>query len=53
MLSGDDPTALGYIAHGGHGCISVTANVAPGRARPSSTPAWRATGEARANCRTG
>jgi 4-hydroxy-tetrahydrodipicolinate synthase len=30
MLSGDDPTALGYMAHGGHGCISVTANVAPG-----------------------
>jgi 4-hydroxy-tetrahydrodipicolinate synthase len=29
MLSGDDPTALGYIAHGGHGCISVTSNVAP------------------------
>jgi 4-hydroxy-tetrahydrodipicolinate synthase len=29
MLSGDDPTALGYIAHGGHGGISVTANVAP------------------------
>jgi 4-hydroxy-tetrahydrodipicolinate synthase len=29
MLSGDDPTALGYVAHGGHGCISVTANVAP------------------------
>ena len=29
MLSGDDPTALGYMAHGGHGCISVTANVAP------------------------
>ena len=29
LLSGDDPTALGYIAHGGHGCISVTANVAP------------------------
>jgi 4-hydroxy-tetrahydrodipicolinate synthase len=29
MLSGDDSTALGYIAHGGHGCISVTANVAP------------------------
>ena len=28
MLSGDDPTALGYIAHGGHGCISVTSNVA-------------------------
>ncbi|MFN4177260.1 4-hydroxy-tetrahydrodipicolinate synthase [Phenylobacterium sp.] len=29
MLSGDDPVALGYMAHGGHGCISVTANVAP------------------------
>ncbi|HXQ47642.1 MAG TPA: 4-hydroxy-tetrahydrodipicolinate synthase, partial [Caulobacteraceae bacterium] len=22
LLSGDDPTALGYMAHGGHGCIS-------------------------------
>jgi len=29
MLSGDDPTALGYMAHGGHGCISVSSNVAP------------------------
>jgi len=29
MLSGDDPTALGYMAHVGHGFISVTANVAP------------------------
>ena len=29
MLTGDDPSALGYLAHGGHGCISVTANVAP------------------------
>lgn len=29
MLSGEDGTALGYMAHGGHGCISVTANVAP------------------------
>ena len=29
MLSGNDDTALGYMAHGGHGCISVTANVAP------------------------
>jgi 4-hydroxy-tetrahydrodipicolinate synthase len=29
MLSGEDMTALGYMAHGGHGCISVTANVAP------------------------
>lgn len=29
QLSGDDPTALGYNATGGVGCISVTANVAP------------------------
>jgi 4-hydroxy-tetrahydrodipicolinate synthase len=29
LLSGDDPTALGYMAHGGHGCISVTCNVTP------------------------
>ena len=29
MLSGDDATALGYMAHGGHGSISVTVNVAP------------------------
>jgi 4-hydroxy-tetrahydrodipicolinate synthase len=29
MLSGNDDMALGYLAHGGHGCISVTANVAP------------------------
>jgi len=29
LLSGEDATALGYMAHGGHGCISVTANVAP------------------------
>jgi 4-hydroxy-tetrahydrodipicolinate synthase len=29
QLSGEDPTALGFMAHGGRGCISVTANVAP------------------------
>ena len=29
LLSGDDPSALGYVAHGGHGVISVTSNVAP------------------------
>ena len=29
LLCGDDPNALGYMAHGGHGCISVTSNVAP------------------------
>jgi 4-hydroxy-tetrahydrodipicolinate synthase len=29
MLSGEDATALGFMAHGGHGCISVTSNIAP------------------------
>jgi 4-hydroxy-tetrahydrodipicolinate synthase len=29
MLSGEDATALGFMAHGGQGCISVTSNVAP------------------------
>jgi 4-hydroxy-tetrahydrodipicolinate synthase len=29
QLSGEDHTAISYLAAGGHGCISVTANVAP------------------------
>ena len=29
QLSGEDMTALAVMAHGGHGCISVTSNVAP------------------------
>jgi 4-hydroxy-tetrahydrodipicolinate synthase len=29
QLSGEDATALGFNAHGGVGCISVTSNVAP------------------------
>lgn len=29
FISGDDPTLLGYMAHGGGGVISVTSNVAP------------------------
>src|SRR6185436_7528523 len=29
QLSGEDSTVLGFMAHGGHGCISVTSNVAP------------------------
>lgn len=29
QLSGEDATALGFNAHGGHGCISVTSNIAP------------------------
>jgi 4-hydroxy-tetrahydrodipicolinate synthase len=29
QLSGEDGTAIGFMAHGGHGCISVASNVAP------------------------
>jgi len=29
QLSGEDQTALAFNVHGGHGCISVTANIAP------------------------
>lgn len=29
QLSGEDGSAIGYMAHGGHGCISVASNVAP------------------------
>jgi 4-hydroxy-tetrahydrodipicolinate synthase len=29
QFSGEDASALGFMAHGGHGCISVTSNVAP------------------------
>jgi 4-hydroxy-tetrahydrodipicolinate synthase len=30
QLSGEDALALAHMANGGHGCISVTSNVAPG-----------------------
>lgn len=33
LISGDDATALGYLAQGGDGCISVASNVAPGLCR--------------------
>ncbi len=29
QLSGEDATVAAYLAQGGHGCISVTANIAP------------------------
>ena len=29
FLSGEDGTTLAFLAQGGHGCISVTANIAP------------------------
>ena len=43
QLSGEDITALGFMAHGGQGCISVTANVAPAPVRrvPGSLLAGR------------
>jgi 4-hydroxy-tetrahydrodipicolinate synthase len=33
LLSGDDATALPFLAQGGHGCISVTSNLMPGLCR--------------------
>ncbi|MBR0641978.1 4-hydroxy-tetrahydrodipicolinate synthase [Plastoroseomonas hellenica] len=41
QLSGEDHTALAFMAAGGHGCISVTANVAP-RLCAEMHKAWRA-----------
>jgi 4-hydroxy-tetrahydrodipicolinate synthase len=40
QLSGEDHTALAFNAAGGHGCISVTANVAP-RLCAEMHKAWR------------
>ena len=40
LLSGDDATALAFLAQGGNGCISVTSNVAPGLCRALHA-AWR------------
>jgi 4-hydroxy-tetrahydrodipicolinate synthase len=33
LLTGDDATALAFIAQGGNGCISVTSNLVPGMCR--------------------
>ncbi len=41
QLSGEDHTVLAFLAAGGHGCISVTANVAP-RACAAIHAAWQA-----------
>jgi len=40
QLSGEDHTVLAFLASGGHGCISVTANVAP-RLCAQMHEAWR------------
>ena len=54
QLSGEDGTALGFMAHGGHGCISVTANVAPRLCArlPERLPQGRLR-RRRSSCRTG
>jgi 4-hydroxy-tetrahydrodipicolinate synthase len=41
QLSGEDGNAVAFLAHGGHGCISVTANVAP-KLCAEMQDAWRA-----------
>ena len=40
QLSGEDPSICAFLAQGGHGCISVTANVAP-RLCSEMHEAWR------------
>lgn len=40
QLSGEDATATAFLAQGGHGCISVTGNVAP-RLCAGMHKAWR------------
>jgi 4-hydroxy-tetrahydrodipicolinate synthase len=41
QLSGEDATVTGFLAQGGHGCISVTGNVAP-RLCAKMHEAWQA-----------
>jgi 4-hydroxy-tetrahydrodipicolinate synthase len=41
QLSGEDGNAVAFLSHGGHGCISVTANVAP-KLCAEMQEAWRA-----------
>jgi 4-hydroxy-tetrahydrodipicolinate synthase len=41
QLSGEDASAIGFLAQGGHGCISVTANIAP-RLCAEMHDAWKA-----------
>ena len=40
QMSGEDGTAIGFFAQGGHGCISVTSNIAP-RACADFFTAWK------------
>ena len=41
QLSGEDGTQIAYLGQGGHGCISVTANIAP-RLVSEMHAAWKA-----------
>jgi 4-hydroxy-tetrahydrodipicolinate synthase len=41
QLSGEDHTAIAFLASGGHGCISVTGNIAP-RLCAEMHEAWQA-----------
>ncbi len=41
QLSGEDASAVGFLGQGGHGCISVTANIAP-RLCAEMHDAWKA-----------
>ena len=40
QLSGEDATVVGFLAQGGHGCITVTGNVAPAQSAQLHA-AWR------------
>jgi 4-hydroxy-tetrahydrodipicolinate synthase len=40
LFSGDDATALAFLAQGGNGCISVTSNLAPGLCRSMFLALW-------------
>jgi 4-hydroxy-tetrahydrodipicolinate synthase len=41
QLSGEDATVVGFLAQGGHGCITVTGNVAPAQSAQLHA-AWQA-----------
>jgi 4-hydroxy-tetrahydrodipicolinate synthase len=41
QLSGEDGTAPAFLAHGGHGCISVMANVAPKESAQMHEAWWK------------
>lgn len=47
QMSGEDATAIPYLAAGGHGCISVTANIMPAKCAEQHA-AWNAGDVARA-----